>query len=39
MIKIKMNKNYKIKSIDPVLMSVLANRMDGIIRAMTHTIL
>tara|TARA_B110000259_G_scaffold185051_1_gene233328 strand:+ start:8114 stop:9907 length:1794 start_codon:yes stop_codon:yes gene_type:complete len=39
MIKIKMNKNYKIKSIDPVLMSVLANRMDGIIREMTHTIL
>ena len=34
-----MNKNYKIKSIDPVLMSVLANKMDGIIREMTHTIL
>ena len=34
-----MKKNNKINKIDPVLMSVLANRMDGIIREMTHTIL
>ena len=34
-----MNKKKKKKIIDPVLMSVLANRMDGIIREMTHTIL
>ena len=34
-----MNKNKKKKFIDPVLMSILANRMDGIIREMTHTIL